>query len=167
MMINTCTYNIEKSQQYSSCEDDKLRKSIASDKHLAREKRNKRKSKIFLKNTNTSSDESICKNDDEISIDSKHITRTGKLFKESDSINPINASHNYTLELFKSLSVDDYQAGNIDLDIKLSRYLNEICSEINSNEEKNNDYKKLSYSQKFKERVSNFNEYYPSKRFKI
>jgi hypothetical protein len=133
-------------------------------KVLEREKRNKRKSKIYIENN--SNDSSIT----EINDKSNDITRTGNIFKETEnSISLINTNcQHFTLESFSYLSVEEQEGNDNINNNELGDFLKGLCDEFINNDNKifntANEGKKLNYSKKYCESVK---EYYPSKRYKI
>jgi len=132
--------------------ENNLKISRPTEKMLEKQKRNKRKSKIFLQRKQTNSDEELnsgakfesqnfnCeKYDDDIegkySIEKN--SRKGNLFdfnKEDYHYSPKN--HNYTLELFQSLSMEDSLTESTGIG-KENKYpcinsVNEILTELSS-----------------------------------
>jgi hypothetical protein len=174
-----------------------------TEKMLEKQKRNKRKSKIFLQRKQTNSDEELnigtkyesrnflCeKNEEDIEgkCSTEQNSRKGNLFnfnEEDYHYSPKN--HNYTLELFQSLSMEDSLTENTSIGKEniypcmnsVSEILTELSSEtINKTSSSssfitvsespffnNTSKNKRLFSEKFKS--THGKDSYPSKRFKI
>jgi hypothetical protein len=191
------------SRESSDPSEFNLKISKPTEKILEKQKRNKRMSKIFQKRNHNKSDEesNICTDDNLENISKgktwedegknlfdEHISRKVNFNEEDYKYSPKN--HNYTLELFQSLSVEDEKE---ELSVTLSTGKENIYSLINNvsdilkelstdREEKTStsshnssmsqhpfpydlSKNKMVFSERFKS--SCCKDPYPSKRFKI
>lgn len=167
-------------EKKDSCENyNKI--SRPSEKHLEKEKRNKRKSKVFKRDIVVDSlklsDENTCvnSNDPEENTILPEFDKRGNIFKDLKDYENIHSLNNYkfdyTLEKFDSLSVlDEIEKGKdiIRLNSNLTDILKDICEE-NTPSRYDQPFKdknmKLSFSQRFRD--SKGHESIPCKRFKI
>jgi hypothetical protein len=160
-------------EKKDSCENyNKI--SRPSEKHLEKEKRNKRKSKVYKRDIVADSlklsDENSCQNSncpEEVTM--PEFDKRGNIFKDIENISSLNkCKFDYTLEKFDSLTVLDEDKENIRLSSNLTEILKELCEE-NTPSRLDQPFKdkniKMSFSQRFKD--SRGHDSITSKRFKI
>jgi hypothetical protein len=167
-------------EKKDSCENyNKM--SRPSEKHLEKEKRNKRKSKVFRREIVVDalklSDENTCQNSnypEEVTM-LPELDKRGNIFKDFkdyENIPSLNkCKFDYTLEKFDSLTVldeNDKEKENIRINSNLTEILKELCEDKTPSrfdqpfKDKNI---KMSFSQRFRD--SKGHDSITSKRFKI
>jgi hypothetical protein len=162
--------NKENNSSHDSFENN-LKISKPSERLLERQKRNKRRSKIYSERRLDNSHELLNKNESP-----PNINHTGRLFDFSDKENLYSMqNHEYTLELFQNLSIKEelvshaFLRENIDVN-SISDILKELSEERKENTTPNfalkcEEKSKTHFSQRFKD--SGNSDPYVSKRFKV
>lgn len=175
----------ENKDRSNSIEEKYLKISIPTEKLLEKKRRNKRKSRLFSEKKKEISDEEVGQTEEANEIDKSNLdmdsakvilSRTGNLFSENEFKNSDCRLSEFTLEHFSNLSVEDAKddmgiknntskATSSPTNVEVTS-IRSILKELTACEESNRS-KKLNYSEKFKNSTHNFNDAFPSKRFKI